>query len=204
MIDEQARQVLDYWLADAALSPEHASAQKKLWYRSNPATDADIDRLFGNLHAQAVNRDLEHWRSEPESCLALVIVLDQFSRHLYRGTSGAFAHDEQALEIAKACPAPKSLTFIGRAFLLHPFEHSENQSAQQESLKHFSELVEDADPLWRPMMENFLQHATEHQAIVLQYGRFPHRNELLGRESTPEEVDYIQSSGKTFGQSKNK
>ena len=204
MIEPAAQQILDYWLGDAALSPEHANEQKKLWYRSSAKIDIEIKAQFSVLHERAVTHQLDHWMEQPESCLALVILLDQFSRHLYRGLPGAFAQDDQALEAAAKCPAPSSLPYIGRAFLLHPYEHSEHLEAQQESLKHFSQLVEDADEFWRPMMQNFLEHATEHQSIVLQFGRFPHRNDILGRQSTPDEIAYLRDSGKTFGQTAKK
>lgn len=194
------QQVLDFWLGDAATSPEHANQQKKLWYRSSKQIDIEIRERFADLHKRAAAGELDHWQQSPEGSLALVIVLDQFSRHLYRGEPGAFAYDDLALEVARNCPEPKSLPLIARAFLLHPFEHAEDPEAQQESVQQFEQLLADADEPWQGMMADFLTHAKEHAGIVLKFGRFPHRNPILGRQNTPEEDTYLTSSGKTFGQ----
>ncbi len=192
--------VLNFWLGDAHLSPEHFKAQGKLWYRSSTAIDQEIKARFASLHEQATNLELESWRETAESCLALVIILDQFSRHLYRATPGAFAQDDLALEIARSCPDPKSLTLAGQVFLLHPFEHSEHLDAQEESLIRFKELIDQADSDWRPHMENTYTYAVEHHAMIAKFGRFPHRNEILGRASSEAEIDFLKRSGKTYGQ----
>lgn len=193
-------EVLDYWLGDAALSPTHANEQKKLWYRSSEAIDKEIRDKFADLHQQAAAGELGDWQQEARSCLALVIILDQFSRHLYRGEANAFAYDDKALSIARECPEPESLPWIGQAFLYHPFEHSEQLAAQSESVERFRRLMQSAAPEWQPMMENFYQHAQEHHDIVLKFGRFPHRNSILGRDNTPLEETYLSRGGKTFGQ----
>lgn len=192
--------VLDFWLGNAALSPEHATEQKKLWYRSSKAIDVEIEEKFSDLHAKAAGGELDHWIQQPETCLALVLVLDQFSRHLYRGTAQAFAFDDQALDVARACPIPESLPAIGHVFLLHPFEHSERIEAQKESLKRFQDLVEQVDREWQPMMRDFQTHAIEHHDIVAKFGRFPHRNDILGRTGSAAEIEFLEQSGKTFGQ----
>lgn len=192
--------VLEYWLADAAKSAEHANQQKKLWYRSSKAIDDEIREQFADLHAEATNGNLNSWREEPESTLALVIILDQFSRHLYRSEPSAFAQDNLALEIAQNCPKPESLPFIGQVFLLHPFEHSERLDIQEQSVVKFQHLANRADTEWKPLMRNFRDHAIEHHNIVARFGRFPHRNAILGRESSEEELQFLQDSGKTFGQ----
>jgi uncharacterized protein (DUF924 family) len=195
-----SQEVLDFWLGDAAISPDHARQQKKLWYRSSAEIDQEIETRFADLHRRAAAGELEDWQQSPEGSLALVIVLDQFSRHLYRGEPGAFAYDALALKVARDCPEPKSLPLIARAFLLHPFEHAEDPETQQESVQQFEQLLADADEPWQNLMANFLTHAKEHADIVLKFGRFPHRNPILGRQNTPEEDTYLASSGKTFGQ----
>ncbi len=194
--------VLDYWFGDAALSPEHAKQRKKLWYRSNPATDEEIRTNFAALYERAVHGELNVWRNTPDGSLALVILLDQFSRHLYRGEVGAFAQDDLALEIAESCPHPGSLPLIGQAFLYHPFEHSEQIAAQEKSLELFQALVESSDSHWQPMMENFYHHAKDHHDIVARFGRFPHRNKILGRDNTEEEQEYLAQNRRSFGQFK--
>ena len=195
-----AQKVLNYWLADAALSIEHARLQKKLWYRSSAEIDAEIKKEFSLLHEQAKRGELDSWRQTSESSLALVILLDQFTRHLYRGTAQAFSCDALALDIARHCPAPSSLPFIGQAFLLHPYEHSEQKEVQSESIALFESLAEKADEEFQPMMLEFHRHAKEHCDIVTRFGRFPHRNKVLGRDSTEEELEFLAQSGKSFGQ----
>lgn len=192
--------VLEYWLGDASLNPANATKRKKLWYRSNSEVDDEIREKFAALYTSAVNGELNHWQANTEGSLALVILLDQFSRHLFRGKPEAFQQDDQALSIAEACPDPTTLPLISRAFLLHPFEHSERLEVQERSLQAFKQLSTDANPPWQPMMAEFYRHAKEHYDIVARFGRFPHRNAILGRQSTKEELDFLKESGKTFGQ----
>lgn len=194
--------VLDYWLGDAALSPEHAKRRKKLWYRSNPDTDNEIRTNFSALYEQGIRGDLSEWRKTADGSLALVILLDQFSRHLHRAEPGAFAQDRLALEIAESCPHPDSLPLIAQAFLYHPYQHSEQLDVQKRSLKLFKALAETCDLLWQPMMENFYHHAKEHHDIVARFGRFPHRNKILGRDNTEEELAYLAQNPRSFGQGK--
>jgi uncharacterized protein (DUF924 family) len=206
----EPEQVLDYWFAGCATNPDRVRQQKRLWYRSKPDTDAEITKQFGNLLKEAALGKFDNWAGEPRSALALVIVLDQFSRHIHRGAASAFRQDPRALEITDVFTDEftgeftddHSLTLIEQAFLFHPYKHAESQKAQARSVSLYDELVKKSDEHWQPLMEDFYMSACLHQKIVDRFGRFPHRNELLGRISTDQEVEYLASHPAAFGQRK--
>jgi uncharacterized protein (DUF924 family) len=202
----EPEQVLDYWFAGCATNPDRVRQQKRPWYRSKPDTDAEITEQFGNLLKEAALGKLDRWAGGPRSALALVIVLDQFSRHIHRGTASAFRQDQRALEITDVFTGEftddHSLTLIEQAFLFHPYKHAESQHAQARSVSLYDELVKKSDVHWQPLMNNFYQSACLHQKIVDRFGRFPHRNQLLGRVSTEQEIDYLASYPAAFGQVK--
>lgn len=192
--------VLDFWLGDASQSAERARKRKQLWYRSGPELDRAISEQFSDLLHAATRGELSDWQQSPRGCLALVILLDQFSRHIYRGTPSAFSQDPLALQITLGLENHRELSLIERAFLYHPFEHAESSDMQTISVQRFEELKQDADPEWQPMMGDFFRHACEHRDIIEMFGRFPHRNEILGRVSTDEEQLFLVEGGSTFGQ----
>lgn len=202
-MDDRVNTVLEFWIGDADTDVEAAKRRGKLWYQSTPESDEELRALFGDLLNEAETGQLEDWRESAEGTLALVILLDQFSRNLYRGKAGAFANDTKALEIATALidkGSDRSLSYIGRAFLYHPFEHSEDMKAQERSVELFSSLSSSAEESWQEYLESFLDYAKEHRDVVKKFGRFPHRNKVLGRESTPEEQAYLDGGAKRYGQ----
>ena len=192
--------VLQFWFGDANISPALARKRKKIWYRSGPELDLAISEQFSDLLQAAVAGDLDHWRQSADGCLALVVLLDQFSRHIYRGTPKAFAQDELALEVLLGTTEHRRLSVLERAFLYHPFEHSELAEMQVLSIQHFQSLVDDASPEWKPLMTEYYRHARQHRDIIETFGRFPHRNAILGRTSTDKELQFLASGGPTFGQ----
>lgn len=192
--------ILEYWFADSTIDPRRARQQKQLWYRSNPNTDAEITEQFGSLLKQAALGKFDSWADKPRSALALVIVLDQFPRHIHRGSASAFSQDAKALEIVEALTDDQSLALIERAFLFHPYKHAENLHAQTRSVSLYDTLLKKSDEHWRPMMADFYQSACRHRELVDRFGRFPHRNELLGRFSTAEEIAYLKTHPAAFGQ----
>ena len=198
----EPKQVLDYWFGDAATNPDIAQQKKRLWYRSNTATDTEISEQFGTLLDRAANGYFDQWCGETRSALALVIVLDQFSRHIHRGTALAFSQDAKALEIVSVLPDDQQLSLIEQAFFYHPYKHAECRESQARSVALFKNLVKKSNGGWRPIMNNFYNNALKHQEIVNEFGRFPHRNRILSRPSTDQELAYLTAHPGNFGQRK--
>lgn len=185
------REVLDFWFGPL----ETRGKGRREWFVKDAAFDATIRARFGDLHGRAARGDLEAWRAAPAPTLALVIVLDQFSRNLHRGDARAFAQDEYARACAvQALLRKDDLGFlpVERQFLYLPFEHSEDLLDQEKSVDLFRSL--EAFEETRGLTE----WAEKHRVIVARFGRFPHRNAALGRDSTPEEVEFLAQPGSGF------
>lgn len=192
--------VLDFWIGDAADSPEAAGRQNKLWFGKSDETDAEIRQRFGALletlsHLPAA----EDWAARgPRERLAAIIVLDQFSRNLFRGDARAFHQDDLALLLAKdgmALGQDKGLSECERIFFYLPLEHSEEPANQDASIAKFTELHRDARDGFKDLVGSTLEYAYAHKAVIDRFGRFPHRNEALGRASTDEEKDWLAKGG---------
>jgi len=181
--------VLSFWFG------EEPGPARPEWFRKDAAFDEEIRRRFGELHGAAARHELDHWRASPEPMLALVVVLDQFSRNLYRNDPRAFAQDDHALECAKEAIArgdDLGLLPVQRQFLYLPFEHSEDL-AEQEVCVELMRSLEAFEPT-----RGLTDWAVRHRDIIRRFGRFPHRNACLGRESTPEEVEFLKQPGSGF------
>jgi len=188
---DEVQQVLDFWLGPL----EERGKPRPEWFRKDAAFDEEIRRRFGELHARAARRELEAWRAAPEPMLALVIVLDQFSRNLHRDDARAFAQDEHARDCAEeALERGDDLGFlpVERQFLYLPFEHSEDAADQERAVELFRSL--DAFEATCGISE----WAVKHRDIIRRFGRFPHRNAVLGRESTPPECEFLAQPGSRF------
>ncbi len=161
---------------------------RKAWFEKNPAFDETIRSRFLPLYERAIEGQLGDWRSEPKHCLALVILLDQFPRNMFRGTARVFAADPLALDAARTIMDrgwDKALSPDERMFAYLPFEHSEALADQERSLKLFEGHA------------NF-EWARRHWEIIRRFGRFPHRNAALGRASTLEEIEFLKQPGSGF------
>lgn len=161
----------------------------KGWWTKNAEVDAQIHKRFGETHAEASAGELDDWAETPNGALALIIVLDQFSRNMFRDSPKAFEQDAKALALAKEAVAKgfdQQANETLRFFFYLPFEHSEKLADQEKSLELFKAHNDDPD---------FMKAAREHHDIIKQFGRFPHRNEVLGRETTPEEQAYLDGGG---------
>ena len=183
------REVLDFWFG-----PEPGRSRAE-WFRKDAAFDAQIRARFGAVHEAAARRELEAWRASSDAMLALVIVLDQFSRNLYRGDARAFAQDAHALECARQAIARRDdlgLLPVQRQFLYLPYEHSEALADQETCLELMRSL--EAFEETRGLSE----WAVKHRDIVARFGRFPHRNAALGRVSTAEETEFLRQPGSGF------
>ena len=188
--------VLAFWFG-APDSPEFGTT-RPLWFTKSDATDAAIRERFLATHGAARRGDLDDWHGDPaaapRAALAFVIVLDQFSRNLFRHSAEAFAGDAKALAAARKLVSSNgygALQPVERWFAAMPFEHSEDRTMQELSLKLFARLADDglAEPL---------KWAKQHAEIIERFGRFPHRNGVLGRASKPDEIEFLTQPGSTF------
>ena len=188
-MNDEARRVLDFWFGNTdAARPE--------WFRKDPAFDASIRASFGPLIERALAGALSEWQAAPESALALILLLDQFTRNVFRDSPRAFAGDTQALAAARALVASggdRQLPPQRRAFAYMPFEHAEERAAQDEAVRLFTPLAQEA-----PFLADMLDYAHRHRDIVARFGRFPHRNAVLGRTSTAEEAQFLTQPGSGF------
>lgn len=187
------QEVLDFWFG-AADAPEHGRARPE-WFRKSEAFDEAIRTRFEHLYEAAARGALSDWLEQPRSALALVIVLDQFPRNMYRGTPRAFAADAQALEVARHVVAQgwdRSMKPMERLFVYLPYEHAEDMAMQRESVRLFETLRDD------PQSVEGIDYAYRHYEIIERFGRFPHRNAILGRQSTPEEIEFLKQPGSAF------
>lgn len=197
------QEVITFWFGDATTDPGVARSRSKFWYGNSSAIDKHITERFQSIHEQATAGMLSDWENSPAGALALVVILDQFSRNIYRGTARAFAADIQARELASraiANGADASLHLLCRIFLYHPLHHSENLQDQDQVVQLYRDLKADAPAEWQELVEGFLEYAIEHRDIIARFGRFPHRNRLLNRQSTEEEMHYLAAGARRYGQ----
>lgn len=188
------QEVLGFWIGSPEPSFEELDRRITLWFEAGPEVDAEIASRFGNLFRAARDGRLEAWESSARSRLALIILLDQFSRNLHRGSPLAFLADPQALRCAlegMELGLDTELSVVERAFFYMPLQHAEDRSAQHLSVEKFEELVTVCTDAIRPHMRRFLASARSHRDIIERFERFPHRNRVLGRECTPAENDYL-------------
>ena len=174
-----------------------------LWFEPSPTADTEIRTRFGTAVETAARAGLQSRPLTPRSALALVILLDQFPRNIWRGSAQAFANDAHALAVARQAVAAgfmPRLAPIEQPFLTLPFQHSESPDAQRESVRMCGEVVASAPPEWQPLLKSFHAYAQKHFDLIARFGRFPHRNLVLGREPTDEERVYMASGAETFGQ----
>ena len=184
-----AHEVLDFWFG-APGSLQYGKPRAE-WFRKSTDFDALIRSRFLPLVEQAAAGQLVQWRDSPLTLLALIVVLDQFPRNLFRESRRAFATDAMALDCARCMTVQRwdqRLHAVERGFVYLPFEHAEDIEAQRESMRLFASLGRD----------DLLEWARKHYVIIERFGRFPHRNAVLGRVSTPEEMEFLKQPGSGF------
>lgn len=198
---EKVNDILHFWFGEDKSDP---LAHAHLWFSAKPEFDEEVKRRFETLHHQAAKGELSHWLNYPQSCLAYIILLDQFSRNIYRQTPLAFSQDELALSAClqgKEHKLDKELNVVWRLFFYMPLQHSEDLNNQKLSLALMKQLVEEAQsgaPALLAAMNNAFDFAKQHYDIILNFGRFPHRNEILERESTQEEILFLSLPNSKF------
>lgn len=195
--------VLSFWFGGAGDAVTTAARQAGLWWGGDAATDAEIRRRFGAAHIAAAAGELDHWTATPSGRLALIIVLDQLSRNIHRGQAAAFAQDGKALQLAQTAIVAgedRKLAPIRRVFCYLPLEHAEDLAAQRLCVEKFTVLRDGASRTAQKTFAFYLDYAWQHYDIIARFGRFPHRNAILSRTSTPEETAWLQTSNTHFGQ----
>lgn len=200
---ETIRKVLDFWFSAAALDTPQIDSRMERWFNADAAVDEEIRNRFGALVESALQGKLDHWAAVAEGRLALILLLDQFCRHVHRGTAQAFAGDKRALKLCiegSMQNVYRSLPPFQRLFFFMPLQHAESLSVQEKSLRIFTALAEGVSPTLRETFLTFAQFAELHRDIIERFGRFPHRNRLLGRTNTPEEEEFLAADAPRFGQ----
>jgi uncharacterized protein (DUF924 family) len=188
-----AKTVLNFWFGEPG--SDEFGKSRKIWFQKNDALDAELRLRFGFLQSEAARGRLDAWQTRPKSALALILLLDQVSRNIYRGEPASFATDSRALAVARNTIAKgfdRGLLPVERWFVYMPFEHAEDMASQRESLRLFASLRSGADG------KSNIEWAKRHYDIIARFGRFPHRNGILGRESTAEEIEFLKQPGSGF------
>ncbi len=189
--------IMDYWFGDLQTADLPGNERTALWFGGTESIDGEIMDLFAKDVESAILGKYDHWTATPRGTLALLILFDQFSRNIYRGKPEAFSQDEKALALCLQGIKQKqdhTLTLIQRVFFYMPLEHSERIEMQQHSVIAFQSLANMSMPETVKLYQAFLRYAVMHYDIIKQFGRFPHRNLILGRTSTEAEVLFLSQS----------
>lgn len=203
--DDQARieHILSFWFKEQELSAPQIDRRMDIWFGEDQVFDHEIEKEFADDVEKASDGKLDHWAGEPKGRLALIILIDQFRRNMFRGTLKAFSHDKLALKLCVEGAMErkdKGLAPIERVFFYMPLQHAESRKVQAKSVELYDRLAESVSPTLQETFLTVAQFAELHKDIVDQFGRFPHRNSLLGRENTPEEDEYLAGDSPDFGQ----
>jgi uncharacterized protein (DUF924 family) len=204
---DEARAVRNFWFGQLPLTAAALERRVCFWFGGDAATLERRDQLirtrFGALLERAVDGELASWADGPRRRLSLIVMLDQFPRHIYRGTARAFAYDEQALSLSLSgmqSAADAALDVVERVFFYMPMQHAESREVQDESVAAYRRLRTEAPPELRATFEATLRSAENHRSIIERFGRFPHRNRLLGRADAAGELEWLRAGGERFGQ----
>lgn len=195
--------ILSFWFKEQALSAPQIDRRMDVWFGEDPVFDLECKREFEEDVRKASAGTLDHWADEPRGRLALILLIDQFRRNIYRNTAEAFSHDRLALKLCVEGAREKKdkgLTPIQQAFFYMPLQHAESLKVQDKAVEIFNRLADAVSPTYRETFETMATFAELHRDIIAQFGRFPHRNELLGRQNTPEEDEYLAGDAPDFGQ----
>lgn len=199
----EAVAILDFWFGsgwrDGTVSDD--PEREAMWWQGGPDVDAYIRSRFGDAHEQAVAGGLDDWALIPAGRLALIIVLDQFSRQIFRDRPEAYALDDRAQLLCLTGldrGSDRALGPLQRVFFYMPLEHAEDRSLQLRSVHLFEQLVNDVPSGDRPRFERYLDFARKHRDVIERFGRFPHRNGVLGRESDHHEARFLRVEGRGF------
>ena len=195
--------ILSFWFKEQALSAPQIDRRMDTWFGEDPVFDHELEKAFGNDIERASKGELNHWAESPRGRLALILLIDQFRRNIYRNTEKAFEMDKFALKLCVEGAMEKKdkgLSPIEKVFFYMPLQHAESAKVQAKSVELFTRLAESVSPTYQETFLTIAQFAELHKDIIDQFGRFPHRNTLLGRKNTPEEDEYLAGDSPDFGQ----
>jgi uncharacterized protein (DUF924 family) len=201
MNDPRAKAVLEYWFGDLDHTPSYFKARNRLWFGGESATDEFIRASFERDLIEAAAGRLAAWAATPRGTLALIVLLDQFSLNLYREQPRSYDQSALAIPLARQLvdtELERTLTPAERVFVYLPFEHSETPADQELSVALYERLAREAPRSLAPIMDSYLDYARRHHRVVARYGRFPDRNEVYGRPSRPEELEFLASDAAPF------
>ena len=201
--EERIDEILSFWFKEQELSAPQIDRRMDTWFGEDPIFDHDIEKAFAVDIEKACSGELNHWAEEPRGRLALILLIDQFRRNIYRNTAKAFSMSKLALKLCVEGAMEKKdkgLTPIQKVFFYMPLQHAESAKVQAKSVELFARLAESVSPTYQETFLTIAQFAELHKDIIDQFGRFPHRNQLLGRENTPEEDEYLAGDSPDFGQ----
>lgn len=197
----QINEVLGFWFGELSTPLQYPQEQNKIWFGGGKKLDQEITDRFESLVNDAADNKLNHWNESSRGRLALIILLDQFPRNIYRGTPKAFAFDiiaQQQVLDGIDLGQDQELFPVERVFFYLPLEHSEDLSLQELSISKFNRLSSEVDPSLTAIFENFALYAQRHFDIIEKFGRFPHRNQIMGRDSTSEELEFLKQPNSSF------
>ncbi len=205
---DEARSVRDFWFGTLPLSAAQLQQRMRFWFGNEPTPlrrerDEAIRSRFAQLLERAGSGELDSWADGPRRRLSLIILLDQFPRNIYRGSARAFAYDARALGLALSgmqSAADAALDVVERVFFYMPLQHAESGEVQDESVAAYRRVLAEASADVHAFFASSLRSAEHHRSIIEQFGRFPHRNRVLDRPSTPQEEQWLARSGDSFGQ----
>lgn len=195
--------VLHFWFGHVESTVLPTQNRTRIWFGATPEGDHEIIEKFKLTNEKALCGECDDWEDDARGSLALIVVLDQFSRSIYRKTPMAFTQDQKALDVCVRGIERQydhELSLIERAFFYMPLMHSENAEMQATSVRAFKMLVDLSFPEARSTYESFFEYALRHYEIVERFGRFPHRNSIIGRESSKEEEEFLKKSKEAWGQ----
>lgn len=194
---DRIHELLHYWFGDPGVADLPTSERTNLWFGDNDSVKKQLAKAFSKEYEQALAGKLQDWNETPRGRLAHIILLDQFPRYLYPHTSQAFAYDEKAHALClegMALQMDQTLTLIERVFFYMPLVHSENSDSQEQSIRLYQELVSLSMPETTQIYQLFLAYAYAHFRVIKEFGRFPQRNRVLGRESTEAELAFLKNA----------
>ena len=193
--------ILEFWFGEDTDDSVVAKNKSALWWSKNPDVDAEMRQRFESFVHRAAAGELSDWQSNPRGRLALILLTDQFPRSIYRDSPNAFAYDAKALGwcidgIDQGMDL--QLRPIERVFFYLPLEHAESLEHQDRSVKQFRRLLDEVGAGQTKVFEEYLDFAVRHRDIIARFGRFPHRNKILGREPTSDELAFLATPGSSF------
>ena len=202
-MDPRIDAIIDFWFGGSPEDPRVIESRSSTWFRADPSFDEEIRARFGADHEAASRGERDPWRATARGSLALILVFDQFSRNLHRGKPRAFTQDGRAQAVCldgldRGCD--RALPTLPRAFFYLPLHHAEDSVLQDRCVEEFRRLLAETPPAFAEIIGAFSDYARGHQDVVRRFGRFPHRNEILGRESTADERAYLLAGAPSYGQ----